>query len=265
MVSTAIGNVAKDQDQMTVKKLAELKNTPRPQRRVIVMTGLYKKDVPNVVDLDAESIKALYSGRTIGPAGGSATAFPSPMGAGPDFRMDPTRPPTGYAMPGRPSGAAAPLRPTGRGEKRAKTVQAEPARRGFVLFLVGTTPQRGINATNFLTKLKNELTGIVKQAQAATESGSTSQLTLPVDDVVADKIVQITPGREPETPGEVTGAPRGSEMRDVIDPLTGESASGDTQFVVGWLFRLKEDKPRKGLKAQQPAARRVDLRVEGML
>ncbi len=270
VVSTAIGNVATDQAKMKVKKLAELKKIPRPRRRVIVLTGLYKKDVENVDGMDAESIKAYYSGRGTGLGSGGGMPPRSAMPGGPNYSMGAPRRLTGYAMAPRPAVAGGPPRPMGGGEKRPASVQTGPARRGFVLFLAGTTPQRGISATNFLTELKNELTGIVKQAQAAAGSGSDPLASLPVDDVIADKIVQITAGREPETPGETHGTAslHQSQTRGVVDPLTGELAGGDTEFVVGWLFRLKEDKPLKPIQAKagqvEPGVQQRDLRVRGM-
>jgi len=220
IVSESVNKVARHQRLMNVGSLDRLMRIERAQREVIKVNELYRLEVDDVAGITQQELVSQYKEISTGGRRGSYSS--GSRGGRPTF--------PGMPRGGPPGGPPMP-RPTAVPRATPGEEETGPGGRGFILYLAGTTPRQEPEATVFLTVLKNRLIEIAQD--------------FPSLEVVAGHIVRKRPGRTVEETRQRRiddwNVPQGKrDTESVLDPLTGEDASFDTQFVLGWVFRINE-------------------------
>lgn len=211
LISEAIRKVATDQGLMNVANVERLKEKPRSARRVIVVDS---RDMKYMEDLsvinDTKALKAGYSGAVITKKKPSGRMTRSPGGEG------------GGGVRSRLPSAREGHKP-----KRAPSGRKPAGQRGYLVYLVGSTPLSYNDAARFLGELRRKLGELAK--------------AFPSIDVTLSVIVDIERGTPLAAPSETVAPAPGSRDDTVLDPLTGEYTGADIQFVLGWKVVIKDD------------------------
>ncbi len=229
IVSQTIERTARHQRLMNLAGLDQLKAIERSQRSVIVLTDLWTQHVPDVTGMDEKDLRSYYGGSGPVSGGGARGAIPFNLpGAGEAIPRS-----YGFQVPAGPDDRirGTPIAPpTGAPGQQPPAAQSA-AKPGFLLYLKGSTPKQGMDATLFLKDLKNALIEVAKE--------------FPSLHVELGDQVYFGAGKDPSATGS---SPEGRPIQPggretgptVLDPLTGEDASGDTTFAVGWIFQVED-------------------------
>ena len=234
LVSKAIGEVAQDQPLMTVDGRERLMQIGRTKRRVIVVDLLdMKKYNEDLSAIDESQLKAGYSG-AIAVARPGAVAGGGGFGGGMEMERE--------RFGGR--GGYSPVA-SGTAVAGASDTKVADGKRGYMLYMSGSTPLPYDDAARFVDRLRYKLGEL---------SGE-----FPSIEVTQSVIVEVKRGQpmaaEPSAGGAGMSGPMGSDERGrmggslssgrdssmIVDPLTGEYAGADTQFVLGWKIVIKDD------------------------
>ena len=217
-VDNAIAKVATHQGLLNPKDLPTLKKISRPNRRIVNVEAIYRQ---YEADIESASME-----RRIGLSRGAGRVVRRRM-----TRMDET------GM-GEMTG---PARPRTRGRTAPAPVVAAQPKRGYILFLEGTTPVPRRDVTDFLYQIvntfKQEAGALTRRTQDEPEHQRHRKLFS-----VLDGTVDFPDARESKTTRSETSSVRREELqaRD-IDLLTGEDMSNDTKFVLKWKVVIHEE------------------------
>ncbi|MDY7009372.1 MAG: type IV pilus assembly protein PilM [Planctomycetota bacterium] len=268
LVSEAIKEVATDQRKMNLENRDDLMKIERSKRRVVVIDSLdMKKYEEDLSSIDADTLKAGYEG--LAATDSSLSAKRRSIG-----RMGPGRTERGSIERGsmergsmerggmeRGSRSSSGTRDGTRGS--SSSGKKPDGKRGYLVYLEGSTPLPYIEAAQFLGKIRHKL-GELANTKVRNKRGEWVE-AFPSTDVTLSVIVDVERGRPQAVTSENRSTPglgRGMEREErigsssfggrdefITDPLTGEYTGADTRFVLGWKVVIKDDGLRKDDRA----------------
>ena len=234
-LDSAIAKVATDQALLNPKGLPTLRKKVRTSRRIINVKEVQAQSETDLQSASMEMRTGMASRTTSG-------ARPPRIGmGGADAFGD---------VGGRPG--ATPTQP--------ETVTQEAPKRGYILFLEGSTPLPRRHVTDFLYQIVNTFTDEAAALARLEEGGDGPQrrrITFTVFDGTVD-FLDVSDTKA--TTEDIYDTRRSQKAALDVDPLTGEDMSEDTRFMLKWKVAITEAEPPPGATGGPAGARTGGVR-----